>query len=109
MPGGKLAEPRGSINEQVGTLLGDLEALQGIARRKLLDGESTAECRARKAEIERQIERLRAAGAAAGSESERARVGQIAKMADMLVQQAVRVIEDLLLELQPPQHPGEPK
>jgi hypothetical protein len=106
---GSAPEPHGSVDEQITALLRDLEALQEITRRKLLAGESTAECRVRKAEIERRIERLRATGAAASSAGERARVEQVATMANIIVKQALLVVGDRLLELQPPQHPGEPK
>jgi hypothetical protein len=96
-------------DKQVEGLLDEVTKLTSVIQRKLLDGESTAEPRARRAKIEAQVARLREAAADAKSDASRAFVIQVAESAEEIARTALKFVDDRVLRLKPPKKPGDKK
>ena len=102
---GKITEVEAQINE----LLDEVTKLTFVIKRKVIDGESTVEPRARKAKIEAQAGKLREAADHAKSKAERAFALEVAESAEEIARVAVKFVEDMILRLKPPSKPGSAK
>jgi hypothetical protein len=97
------------IEAQINALLDEVTRLTFIIRRKVIDGESASEPRARRLKIESQVAELRGVAASAESKAERVLALAVAESAEEIARAALQFVEDKLLLLKPPKKARRPK
>src|SRR6266702_5965804 len=98
-------KPTSDIDSQIASLVEQCRETVDAIPRKIVAGESTAADRTRRAAIEQKIATLRAEAEAIKDKSERQTAVKIAAFASSLAKHSVRLIEDRLLALAPPENP----